>query len=166
MPAFKEVLLVLSRPLIVASLTACFVLLQTAPVLVTGGGWEEEVARRTVKNSCLSNNRFVASVYVYSGSTELRTAAFSALSLRPGRGDRLFCLNAGYCLCFQPMLGFAEHSCSTSTLWLKFPVGAMLSSGHKLFVLAMKVDDKLSDVLVWLASIFAFRIVFLRRSSM
>ena len=48
MPAFKEVLLVLSRPLIIASLTACFVLLQTVPALVTGGGWEEEVARRTV----------------------------------------------------------------------------------------------------------------------
>lgn len=48
MPAFREVLLVLSRPLVVASLTACFVLFQTVPVLVTGGGWEEEVASRAV----------------------------------------------------------------------------------------------------------------------
>lgn len=139
----------------------CFI-----PDSTSAGNWWRMGGGGCQQSSCLSDNRFVASVCVYSSSTELHPAAFSALSLRPGRSDRLFCLNAGYCLCFPSILSSAEHSCSTSTLWLKFPVGAMLSAGHKLFLLAMKVDDKLSDVLVWLASIFAFRIVFLRRSSM
>lgn len=158
-PASEEVLLVLSRIcLVVAALSTYFVLFQTVPVMVTGGGWEEEVVRRTI---AYKTTGFIASVYVYLGSTELHPAASSPFFLHPQCSNGLFCLNADYCLCFCSICNSAEHLHSTSTQWLKFPIGAMLSSCHKLFLLAMKVSDKLSDVLVWLASVFAFRIVLL-----
>lgn len=144
--------------LTVASLTACFVLFQTVPVLVTGVGWEEEeAARRTAACKTIGS---IASLVVYLGSVEFHTAAFSALLLRSHCSNGFFYLNADYCLCFQFILSPAGHSHSTSTLWLKFPVEAMLSSGHKLLLLAIKVYDKLSDILVQFASVFAFRIVF------
>lgn len=157
-PASEEVLLVLSRIcLIVAALSTYFVLFQTVPVMVTGGGWEEEV----VRTIAYKTTGFIASVYVYLGSTELHPAASSPFFLHPQCSNGLFCLNADYCLCFCSICNSAEHLHLTSTQWLKFPIGAMLSSCHKLFLLAMKISDKLSDVLVWLASVFAFRIVLL-----
>ena len=162
-PASDEVLLISSRIcLTVASLSMHFVLFQTVPVLVTGGGWEEEVVRSIITYKTIG---FIASVYVYLDSTELHPAASSPFSPHPQCSNGLFCLNADYCLCFHSIRSSAEHSHSASTQWLQFPIGAMLSSGHKLFLLAMEVGDKLSDVLVWLASVFAFRIVLLRRSS-
>lgn len=163
MPASEEVLLILSRMCrLVASLSTLFVLFQTVPVLVTGGGWEEEVVRRIITYKTI---RFIASVGVYLCSTELHPAAASPFSPHPQCSNGLFCLNADYCLCLHSIRSSAERSHSTSTQWLKFAVGAMLSSGNKLVLLAMKVSGKLSDVLVWLTAVFAFRIVLLRRSS-
>lgn len=91
---------------------------------------------------------------------EFHTAAFSALLLHSHCSNGFFHLNADYCLCFQFIFSPAEHSHSTSTLWLKFPFESMLSAGHKLLLLAVKVCDELSDMLVQFASVFAFRIVF------
>lgn len=143
--------------LTVAFLTACFVLFQTVPVLVTGVGWEEEeAARRTAACKTIGS---IASL-VYLGSIEFHAAAFSAVLLHSHCSNGFFHLNADYCLCFQFILSPAGHSHSTSTLWFKFPVEAMLSSGHKQLLLAIKVCDKLSDILVQSASVFAFRIVF------
>lgn len=137
---------------VVASLSTHFVLFQTVPVLVTWGGgwcrWEKEVVGRIITYKTIG---FIASIYVYLDSTELHPSASSPFFPYPQYINGLFCLNADCFLCFHSIQSSVEHSHSTSTHWLKFPIGAMLSSGHKLFLLAIKVSDKLSDVLVWFA---------------
>lgn len=160
-PAPEEILLVLRRIfIVVTSFATHFVLFQTVPVLVTGGGWEEEVVRRITAYKTIG---FFASV-CWLGFHKAPSCCFPPF---PPSSVQQWVLLSKRCLLFVlslcVQLGWAfpfnQHRVAQIPFWNSTVIRSQAVLAHH------ESQGWAFRCSLWLPSGFAFRIILRRRSS-